>query len=409
MLVRLYQSWLNSYLGIPRTVWFLSFVNLVNRCGGLVIGFIALYMTQHLQFGIAQAGYAMSCFGVGTLLGAYSGGRLTDRLGYFNVMLCAMAANGLVLLGILWVRDFYAVCGSVFVLGLVSEAFRPANSVSIVRNSTQDTYTRSISLYRMSANIGWAVAPVLAGALVAFGWHWLFWVDGLTCLSASILLLYYKPMLRLEKTAPAETADSRPLPAVSEPGPLQDKAFRWFLLFTLLNALIFMQFLWTVPVFYKEVYHWSEQQIGIMVALNGVIVFLVEMPLIFRIEGKRPNLSMVCIGVVLYALGYAALLVPHFPWAMATLYIAMLSLGEIYVMPFSSNFTMKRSGVSNQGAYMAWYIMTYSFANTLAPLVGIQVIARFGFSALWTILVLLAALSFAGFRMLAVREHAVSA
>jgi MFS family permease len=76
---------------------------------------------------------------------------------------------------------------------------------------------------------------------------------------------------------------------------------------------------------------------------------------------------------------------------------------------FSSNFTMKRSGVSNQGAYMAWYIMTYSFANTLAPLVGTQVIARFGFSALWTILVLLAALSFAGFRMLAVREHAVSA
>lgn len=406
MFVRLYHSWLNSYLGIPRTVWFLAFVNLVNRCGGLVIGFIALYMTQHLHLGIEQAGYAMSCFGVGTLMGAYSGGRLTDRLGYFNVMLYAMMANGLVLLSILLVHHFYTVCAAVFVLGFVSEAFRPANSVSVMRNSTHETYTRSISLYRMSANIGWAVAPVLAGTLVVFGWHWLFWVDGLTCILAAGLLMYYKPFLNLEKPVRNEAASSGQTPEQAESSPLQDKAFRWFLVFTLLNAVVFMQFLWTVPVFYKEFYHWSEQQIGIMVALNGVIVFLVEMPLIFRIEGRRPNLEMVRIGVILYALGYASLLIPHFPWVAATCYIFMLSIGEIYVMPFSSNFTMKRSGVYNQGQYMAAYIMTYSFANTLAPLVGTQLIARFGFSTLWGIMVLFAGASFAGFRILSKKSEA---
>jgi len=400
MFLRLYHSWLNSYLGIPRSVWLLAFVNLINRCGGLVIGFIALYMTQHLQFGIAHAGYAMSCFGVGTLIGAYSGGRLTDRFGYFRVMSATLAANGLVLLSILLAQSFYAVCGAVFILGLVSEAFRPANSVSIVRNSTKETFTRSISLFRMSANIGWAIAPVLGGLLVALGWHWLFWVDGLTCLAATGLLLWYQPRLHKEApAAPGETA-SAATDIVPMRSPRHDKFFQWFLLLTLLNATVFMQMLWTVPVFFKEAYHWNEQKIGAMVALNGLIVFLVEMPLIFRIEGKRSPLSMVTIGLLLYILAYISFLLPFESMIAAGFYMLFISFGEIFVMPFSSNFTMQRSGKLNQGQYMALYIMAYSVANTIAPLLGTQIIAAFGFRTLWGLMTVLALISWTGFRIL---------
>lgn len=400
MILRLYHSWRNSYLGIPNAVWLLSFVNLINRCGGLVIGFIALYMTQKLEFGIAQAGYAMSCFGVGTLLGAYSGGRLTDKFGYFKVMSGTLAANGLMLLLILLVQHFYAVCVAVFVLGLVSEAFRPANSVSIVRNSTKETYTRSISLFRMSANIGWAIAPVLGGLLTALGWHWLFWVDGLTCLAATGLLLWYRPRLNTEIPS-AQSADVEDnLADGPRRSPLSDRPFLWFLLLTWLNATVFMQMLWTVPVFFKEAYHWNEQKIGVMVALNGLIVFLVEMPLIFRIEKKRPPLYMVTIGLILYALAYTSFLLPWESVIAAGFYMLFISFGEIFVMPFSSNFTMLRSGKLNQGQYMAYYIMTYSVANTIAPLLGTQIIAKFGFATLWGLMTVFALVSWTGFRML---------
>jgi MFS family permease len=405
MLLRLYQSWLNSYLGIPQTIWFLAIVNLINRCGGLVIGFIALYMTQHLQIGIEKAGYAMSCYGVGTLIGVYLGGRLSDRFGYFGVMLVTLAGNGLILLAILLARDFYTVCAMVFLLGLIGEAFRPANSVSIVRNSTPETFTRSISLYRMSANIGWAIAPVLAGTLVFFGWHWLFIVDGLTCITAAGFLLFYRKHLNLKVPTQQQENQEQAVVEVPEQKPLRDAPFRWFLLLTVLNAVVFMQLLWTIPIFFKEVFLWNEQQIGLIVALNGLIVFLVEMPLIFRIEGKRSNLGMIGIGLILYMLAYLSLILPWYSTVAALFFIFFISIGEIFVMPFSSNFTMQRAGQKNQGQYTALYIMGYSMANTLAPLFGTQIIAALGWSVLWAIIMVLALFSWVGCRLLEKRIH----
>ena len=85
MLYRFFTHWRNSYQGIPKEIWFLSFISLVNRCGGMVVAFITLYLTQELHFGIREAGYTMMFFGVGSLIGSYIGGRLTDNLGSFPV------------------------------------------------------------------------------------------------------------------------------------------------------------------------------------------------------------------------------------------------------------------------------------------------------------------------------------
>lgn len=408
MLFRLYRHWLSAYLGIPRTIWFLAFINLINRCGGMVISFITLYLTQRLHFSIAEAGYVMGFFGLGALLGAYLGGRLTDKFGYFWVQFWSLFFNGILLLVLMLVEQFWPMCAAVFVMSVISEVFRPANSVSIAQNSEPETRTRSISLYRMSANLGWTIAPTVGGLLVVFGWHWLFWVDGLTCIMAAFLLLSYLP-IRVGKpsvaTAPTPSigleSETSPTPdPVQTRSPYRDREYLWFILLTLLNAVVFMQILWTVPVFFKEVYQWSERQIGLMVALNGLIVFLVEMPLIHRIEGKKPPLVQVRIGLLLYILAYLAFVVPFGPFVAAVLFMIAISLGEIFVMPFSSNYSMGRSGKYNQGQYMGLYVMAYSVSNVIAPLFGTQVIAAWGYHTLWYLVVALAGIVWVGFGLL---------
>ncbi len=409
MLFQLYRHWLSAYLGIPRTIWFLAFINLINRCGGMVISFITLYLTQRLHFSISEAGYVMGFFGLGALLGAYLGGHLTDRFGYFWVQFWSLLLNGVMLLALLKVERFWPMCAAVFGMSVVSEIFRPANSVSIVQNSGPETRTRSISLYRMSANLGWTIAPTMGGLLVAFGWQWLFWVDGLTCMFAAFLLLSYLPA-RIGKPQkattdahaedfPADNADSRA--AGVQPGsPYRDREYLWFILLTLLGAVVFMQILWTVPVFFKEAYQWSERQIGLMIALNGLIVFLVEMPLIHRIEGKKSPLSQVRIGLLLYILAYTAFVTPFGPLAAAVLFMIAISFGEMFVMPFSSNYSMGRSGKYNQGQYMGLYVMAYSVANVIAPLFGTQVIAAWGYHTLWYLVVALGGIVWVGFGFL---------
>ena len=400
MFLRIYHHWVNSYRGIPHTIWFLAMVSLINRCGSMVISFITLYMTQYLHFSIKEAGYVMGFFGAGALLGAYLGGRLTDRVGAKPVMFWSLIINGLVLIAMLQVRDFWPMCGIVFLLSVSSEIFRPANSVSIRQNSDPENRTRAISLYRMSVNLGWTVAPALGGLLASIGWDWLFWVDGLTCMAAALMLR------RLPDEQPVtETAGAAEVP--KEPGisPFRDRSFMWFIVLTVVNAVVFMQILWTVPVFFKEGFQWSEAQIGLFMALNGLVVFLVEMPLIYRIDGTKAPVVFIRFGLVLYMLAYLSLTAPLAATVIASIYMVFISFGEIFVMPFSSNFVMSRAPEGRFGQYMGVYTMAYSCSNILAPLLGTQVIAAWGYMTLWILATVLGAVAWVGFRLLEHRGH----
>lgn len=404
MLLRIYHHWLNSYRGIPNAIWFLSLVSLINRCGSMVISFITLYLTQRLQFTIEETGYVMGFFGAGALLGAYVGGRLTDRIGAKPIMFWSLIVNGLILIGMLEVQHFWPMCATVFIMSISSEIFRPANSVAIRQQSTPETRTRAISLYRMSVNLGFTVAPALGGLLATLGWHWLFWVDGLTCIAAAFMLRrMHLPPVQVQvaerNTAPEDAG------AVSGASPFRDRQFMWFIAFTLVNAVVFMQILWTVPVFFKEAYHWPEAQIGLLIALNGLVVFLVEMPLIFRIDGTRMPSVFIRVGLVLYMLSYLSLAAAYPPLLAASLYMVIISFGEIFVMPFSSNYVMTRSPENRLGQYMAVYTMAYSCSNILAPLLGTQVIAAWGFRTLWLIAVGLALVAWVGFWVMERKGH----
>lgn len=405
MLLRFFTHWQNSYRGIPRTIWFLSLVSFVNRSGAMVIAFMTIYLTQHLGYGIKEAGYVLGWFGLGALAGSYLGGWLTDRLGYYKVQFWSLVFNGLMLMLLMLVTQFWLMCAAMFLLSVISELFRPANSVAIARYSDPASRTRSISLFRMAVNLGWTVAPALGGLLAALGWHWLFWADGLTCLLAAGIMHWLIPA-RLEGDTVTVEVDKNAKSArpAFAPALLRNRQLLAFLVLTIVNAMIFMQFLWTVPLFFKKVYHWPEAQIGVMTALNGLVVFLVEMPLVFRLEGRKTPFTYVRIGLVLYGLAYLSLILPG-AYLPALAYLIIISFGEIFVMPFSFNYMLSRSAGANQGKYMAFYTMTWSVANIIAPLLGTQVIDAWGFGALWVLLGVLAAMSWVGFLVLEKREQ----
>ncbi|MEY3195288.1 MAG: hypothetical protein RIQ78_1385, partial [Bacteroidota bacterium] len=50
MFYRFFTHWRSSYEGIPKEIWFLSLITLVNKCGGMIIVFISLYLTQELDY-----------------------------------------------------------------------------------------------------------------------------------------------------------------------------------------------------------------------------------------------------------------------------------------------------------------------------------------------------------------------
>ncbi len=400
-----------SFSGIPRIVWLLSGVSLINRTGTMVVCFLTIYLTQQLGFDLKEAGYVLVFYGIGTMCGLYIGGWLTDKIGFRLVQMWSLCCAGATFIGTMYVREFWAMCGMTFLFAFFGDAFRPANQVAIRMNSDDATRTRAFSLMRIAVNLAITVALIGGGLLVKLGWEWLFWVDGLTCFAAALLLFIFvkekkeTPQYKTEKSDKNaqnnENSREKGLKNAKqnvEISAYKDRDYLFFVFLTLIGATVFMQILWTVPVFFKEVYHWDEAQIGIATSFNAFIVMTVEMPLIFRIENRRSAMWFVRLGVVLYGVSYLAFLLPTNLAVLAViLYMIPTSFGEIFVMPFSTSWATKRAGTLRQGQYMGLYGMAYSVSNVIAPLIGTQVISAFGYSALWLLMSVMSAAAFIGF------------
>jgi len=88
--IKLYK---NSYEGLTKRIWLLSIVMLINRSGTMVLAFMTLYCKQ-LGFSIQQAGIVVAIYGLGAVAGAFFGGKISDRFGFYYTQFSALLFGG---------------------------------------------------------------------------------------------------------------------------------------------------------------------------------------------------------------------------------------------------------------------------------------------------------------------------
>lgn len=382
MFTRALNAYLSSFAGLNRDIWMLGLVSFINRAGTMVFPFLAVYLTQELDFSKGQAALILTSFGAGAVIGTIMGGRLSDLIGSYKVMFGSLFLTGLMFFALQHIQSLVGLCVTVFIVGIVGDSFRPANMASISAYSKPEDYTRSLSLVRLAINLGFGMGPALGGILAhSFGYKWLFWVDGLTCIAAAFILRYFlveKKSMRKEKAA--TKAEGRAL------SPYRDKQFLLFFVLIAINAVAFLQFFSMVPVFLKESWHWDENVIGFLLAGNGIIITFIEMPLVFRLEGRHAKMSLVILGAAMIGLGFILLnFTPHQATA-AILCLVAVTFGEIFQLPFANSIVVDRAPASTQGQYLGLYSSAWSFGHIIAPNIGMNVAEQWGFSTLWYVL-----------------------
>jgi len=382
-----------AYGGISRPVWWLSLTLLINRSGTMVIFFMSVYLSQELHFNLQRVGVVMAMFGAGSLLGVFVGGRLIDRIGYYPVMLWSLVSGGILFLIVGQLHDYLLLCIGVFVLSAFGEAFRPANMAAVSYYSTAATYTRSISLNRLAINLGFSIGPAIGGFLAAHNYKLIFWVDGFTCLAAAAMVLLFLEN-KHDRTIPQSKADT------AKPGssPYADRIYLLFLPLAVLFAIAFFQFFSVMPLYYKQVQHLSEKYIGALMALNGLLVAGIEMILIYKIEKRWSLYNFIALGAFLLIISYLALFLANGFWWLA-LVTVVISFSEMFAMPFMNTFMNSRSE-ANKGQYASLYVMAWSAAQILTPIISTQIIAHSGYRTLWVVLAFFALLVVAGIKML---------
>lgn len=387
------QLYRNAYSGLSKPMWWLALVIFVNRAGTMVIPFLTVYLT-HLGYSLEQAGFVMGAFGLGSVLGGYLGGRLTDRFGHFYVQVFSLLLNGIlfIVLGQMQTLSQITIC--IFVLSSLGEAFRPANAAAIAAYSNATNRTRCYSLNRLAINLGWAVGPAVGGILASISYTLLFWADGLTCIFASLLLYFVFSSDRRKQAAKKEIPTS-----ARDDSAYRDRIFLLGMLYLFFVGVCFFQMFSIIPVYYKEQLHLNEATIGWILAMNGLVIAAIEMILVYKLENRRNAVLYMMLGAFL--IGFAFLIlnvatVVH----VAVVSMIVITFGEMLLFPFLNNFWVARSTERTRGQYAALYTMSFSLAIVLAPTVASQIAGRAGFTALWTVDFTLCVFAAAGFYFL---------
>ena len=391
------QLYKNAYDGLSRRIWLLGIVMLINRSGTMVLAFMTLYC-KSIGFTTRQGGFVVAIYGIGSVAGAFLGGKITDKFGFYYTQFTALFLGGIMFIVLGQMESYVAICVCTFFLSMVNESFRPANAAAIAHYSTPKNRTQAFSLVRLAINIGWGIGVAVGGVLASINYHLLFWTDGFTNIAAALSLLVILPKVTLQQQKP--TADAGALNTLAKTA-YHDREFLKFLVLTFLFAVCFFQLFTTVPLYFKEGLKLNEFWIGVVMSVNGILIAVIEMVLVFKLEGRRPYLTLMSYGSVIMGIAFLLLNLPlNSGFIIALLSMLVITVAEMTGMPFMNSYYIGRSSDRNRGQYAGLYTMSWSLAQVIGSSCGAIIAASFGFFNLWLVIGFICLVTALGYYML---------
>src|SRR5258708_3440203 len=359
--------------GLPRTFWILWTGALVNRLGGFVMPLLALYLTGPRGLAVQQAGLVISLYGAGVLGSAPLGGFLADRIGRRPTLILALVLGAFAMLHLAFARAPAHIAAAAFLLGLLGDLYRPAVSAVIADLVPSQDRVRAYGFLYWAVNLGFAVGSALGGAMASHGWYLLFVGDAATTLAYAGIVWW-----KIPETRPAHLEHEERPPAWA---PLADGRFVAFCALIMLVWTLFHQAFVTLPVDLRN-RGLSPGAYGSLIALNGVLIVLLQ-PIVSQLLARFQHHRVLAVAALLVGIGLGLTgvmrTIPGLPVA-----IRSWSLGEIVMGGIGPAVAPDAAPPLLRGAYQGLYQAGGGAAALVAPVVGSQVMGRFGSQVLWT-------------------------
>ncbi len=347
----------------------------------MVIPFLSLYLVNAKGFTLPQVGWIMTSFGVGSLVGTWIGGKLTDTIGFYKVIIGSLFMGGVGFVLLQFIDTFYGFCTGIFTLILMADAYRPAIFVAAETYSRPGNTTRSITLIRLAINLGFSIGPLIGGIIIAtISYRSLFWIDGVTCIIAATGLFF---LLKPKKAKVEEIK----IPVLKEGvPPFQNGLFILFFIIMVANSLCFVQYFSVMPLYYEKAHFLTEDLIGWLMFINGATIVIFEMPLINWLEKKKMTKTMATFWGIFF-LGLSFISVNISSWdGVLVIGMLLMTLGEMIGSPFSNALALEMAPRGRKGSYMGMYSMSFSLAHIIGHNGGMNLVNGLGFDSTFFII-----------------------
>ncbi|MFE3107945.1 MDR family MFS transporter [Kitasatospora indigofera] len=387
--------------GLPRQFWWLWTSTLVNRLGGFVVTFLALYLTADRGYSASYAGLVAALFGLGSAVAAIGAGVLTDRAGRRPTLVAAQLGTA-VFTAVLGFSDGPVTIAVVaFLVGLFNNASRPAVSAMIADLVPAADRVRAYSLNYWAINIGFGVSAAAAGLIATHGYLTLFLLDALSTLLCAVVVFVKIPETRPD--TPALRPDG---PAVGLATVFRDARFMTVVALNLLLALVAQQGSTTLAVDMGQA-GISSSRYGLVIGLNGLLIVLLQIPVTRLMEGRNRTALLVA-GALLTGWGFGLTALAGSSATFFAVTVAIWTIGEIMNAPTMMGLVAELSPAHARGRYQGVYSLSWSLASFLGPAAGGLLLQYAGGGAVWGACAVCGTLAAAGYLVVGGRTPAPS-
>ncbi|WP_367043351.1 MFS transporter [Streptomyces sp. Je 1-332] len=365
-----------SVSGLPREFWWLWISTLVNRLGAFVATFMALYLTLDRGYSATYAGLVAALHGLGGVVSSLGAGVMTDRLGRRPTLLIAQASTALSVALLGFMKDPLAIAAVAFLVGMASNASRPAVQAMMADIVRPEDRVRAFSLNYWAINLGFAISSAGAGFIAEFSYLAGFLIEAVMTMVCAIVVFMKLPESRPVRTALEKESD----PEVGLGTVLRDGRFMGVVGLSFLIALIFMQGSVGLPVAMGEA-GFTPADYGVAIAVNGVLIVALQIPVTRFIEHRDPQRLLVISALLAgYGFGLTAFAGSIGVFALT---VCVWTLAEIVNAPTQTGLVVRLSPTHGRGRYQGMYTLSWAVASLVAPLMSGFVIDRFGAQWLW--------------------------
>lgn len=344
---------------LPKPVWILFGGTFINRFGTFVMPFLAIYMKRE-GFTATQAGLAVSCYGAGHIFASMIGGHLADRIGRRHTIALSMFSAAAGMLALSQARTLPQILICAFLVGLVSELYRPAATALLGDLVQPHQRIAAFGMYRFAINLGFAVGPATAGFLANHSFFYVFAGDAVTSFLFGIVTLFALPHgLR------SSGKDEKPAEGLRVA--LRDRTFVFFLAATICLTWVEFQVHSTLPLHIANL-GYSPSTYGLLLSINGAMIVVFEL-LLTAWTQRFPPQPLIALGYGLTGIGFAMTgIADNLPFLAFT--VVIWTIGEMTWAPVTGAFVTGLAPERYRGRYMGLWHSTWSAGMLLGPFLG---------------------------------------
>ena len=361
----------------PPTYWLLWLGILINRLGTFVIPFLTLYLTSQRGVSVSHAALTVSLFGAGSFASQLVGGELADRLGRRPVLLISLfiAPIAMIVLGFARALPLIAFC--TLILGFFTDLYRPALGAAVADLVPPSARTRAFGYQNWAVNLGFSLAPILAGFMARYNYLLLFVGDALTTLIFGVIVL-----ARVPETRPIEAGHAAGISMSERIHQVRrEPLLLAFSVLALFIGSIYLQSYVALPLD-MQAHGLTSSDFGMAIALNAIMIVAFSI----QVSNAASNWSRfpaMAVAALFLGIGFGLnLFTPGLLW-FYFLTVAIWTLGEITTSAVAPALIADLSPVELRGLYQGIFGSAWGLSFFIGPVLGGWVYDHIGAKALW--------------------------